>query len=138
YRQPFTQNDRALTDNEGKGLVKVLARGMGGHILGVHILGPRAGELMQEWTLAMERGLSIRDIADLIHIYPTLSMASQHASQRWYERQAAEPVVQRALHAYVEVIRPRQGAIALGLLGAGLLGLGAGLAHRLTRRKDRD
>ncbi len=139
YRQLFAQNDRALTENEGNGLVKVLTQGLGGKILGVHILGPRAGELLQEWILAMERGLGIRALADSIHVYPTLSMASQHAAQRWYERKAEEPLVEKALETYVDVIRPRQGVIALGLLGAGLLGVGAGLAALSARlRKSRD
>jgi pyruvate/2-oxoglutarate dehydrogenase complex dihydrolipoamide dehydrogenase (E3) component len=135
YRQPFAQNDRALTDNEGIGLVKVLAQGLGGRILGVHILGPRAGELIQEWVLAMQHGHGIRDIADLIHVYPTLSMASQHAAQRWYERKAEEPLVEKALETYIDVIRPRQTAIALGLLGAGLVGVGLGLSRKLRREK---
>jgi pyruvate/2-oxoglutarate dehydrogenase complex dihydrolipoamide dehydrogenase (E3) component len=133
YRQPFAQNDRALTENEGQGVVKVLTQGLGGKILGVHILGPRAGELLQEWILAMEHGLGIRAIADLIHVYPTLSMANQHVAQRWYERKAEEPLVEKALETYVEVIRPRQGAIAAGLLGVGLLGVGAGLAALIAR-----
>ena len=133
YRQPFAQNDRALADNYGTGLVKVLAQGWNGKILGVHILGPRAGELLQEWILAMQHGHTIRDVADLIHVYPTLSMANQHVAQRWYQRKAQEPVVRKVLETYVDVIRPHQGAIALGLLGAGLLGLGIG-AGRLLRR----
>jgi pyruvate/2-oxoglutarate dehydrogenase complex dihydrolipoamide dehydrogenase (E3) component len=86
-RQSFAQNDRALTDSEGVGLVKVLVRpGVRGQILGVQILGPRAGELIQEWSLAMQRKNGIATLADLIHVYPTLSMASQHAAQRWYQQ----------------------------------------------------
>ena len=125
YRQPFAQNDRALTDNEAKGLVKVLTTGLAGRIIGVHILGPRAGELSHEWILAMEKGHTIRDIADLVHIYPTLSLACQHAAQRWYARKAEEPFVRSALAAYVKGIRPRQKALALGALGLAL----AGAAH---------
>ena len=82
YCQPFAQNDRAITDNEAQGVVKVLTNGLGGKIMGVHIFGPRGSELMQEWTLAMRHSHSIRDIADLVHIYPTLSLACQHAAQR--------------------------------------------------------
>lgn len=137
YRQSFAQDDRALTDNAGTGVVKVLTQGIGGKILGAHILGPRAGELMQEWILAMQHGHSIRDVADLIHVYPTLSMANQHAAQRWYERKGEEPLVRKALEVYVADIRPRQTAIAFGVLGTGLIGLGAGLARRLNRRKGK-
>lgn len=136
YRQPFSQNDRALTDNEPRGLVKVLTQGLTGKILGVHILGSRAGELAQEWILAMEHGHTIRDIADLIHIYPTLSMASQHAAQHWYERQSQRPLAQTALSAYTHVVRPRQTGIAWGALAAALAG--AWLADRRggARRDD--
>jgi hypothetical protein len=123
-RQPFAQNDRAITDNETRGFVKVLTQGWGGKILGVHIFGPRGSELMQEWTLAMQHGHSIRDIADLVHIYPTLSMACQHAAQRWYERKGKEPLAKAALGAYVHAIRPNQAVIAAGLAGAALAVLG--------------
>ncbi|HZO89049.1 MAG TPA: FAD-dependent oxidoreductase [Chthonomonadaceae bacterium] len=135
-RQSFAQDDRALTEDAGKGMVKVLTQGWSGKILGAHILGPRAGELIQEWTLAMEQGLSIRAIADLIHVYPTLSMASQHAAQRWYEQKAEQPLVRTVLQAYVNVVRPRQTALVLGLIGGGLLGIGVGLARKFTRQRS--
>jgi len=120
YRQPFAQNDRAITDNEARGFVKVLTSGLGGKILGVHIFGPRGSELMHEWILAMKHGHSIRDIADLVHIYPTLSMACQHAAQRWYERKGQEPLARAALGAYVHAVRPHQTALAAGLVLAAL------------------
>lgn len=120
YKQPFAQNDRAITDNETRGFVKVLTTGLGGRILGVHIFGPRGSELMHEWILAMQHGHSIRDIADLIHIYPTLSIACQHAAQRWYERKGQEPLTHAALGAYVHVVRPNQRAIAAALAVAAL------------------
>ncbi len=126
YRQPFAQNDRAITDGETRGLVKVLTQGLTGKILGVHILGSRSGEMAQEWILAMEQGLSIRAIADLIHVYPTLSMASQHAAQRWYERKAREPWAAGLLHAYTRSVRPHGAVIAGGLLGL----IAVGLARR--------
>lgn len=126
YRQPFAQNDRALTDHVARGMVKVLAApGLSGKILGVQILGPNASELAQEWILAMTHGLGIRAVADLIHVYPTLSLASQHAAQRWYARKASEPPVKSLLSVYIHAVRPRQKAIAGGIaLGAILAGLG--------------
>jgi pyruvate/2-oxoglutarate dehydrogenase complex dihydrolipoamide dehydrogenase (E3) component len=130
YRQPFAQNDRAITDGETQGFIKVLTQGLNGKILGVHILGSRSGELAQEWILAMEQGLSIRAVADLIHIYPTLSMISQHVAQRWYERKAKEPWVAGLLQTYAHSIRPHQAALAGGALGLALAGLGFGLVRR--------
>ncbi len=130
YTQPFAQNDRAIVEGDAQGFVKILSQGLGGKILGVHILGPHAGELMHEWILAMQHGHSIRDVADLVHIYPTLSMASQHAAQRWYERKGQEPWAKAALGAYVNGIRPHQAALALGLAGAAAAGLGLTWARR--------
>ena len=130
YRQPFAQNDRAITDNEVRGFVKVLTTGLGGKILGVHIFGPRGGELMQEWTLAMRHGHSIRAIADLVHIYPTLSMACQHAAQRWYESKGREPLAKAALGAYVHAVRPNQTALAAAFAATALTVLGFALAKQ--------
>lgn len=123
YRQPFAQNDRAITDGSTRGLVKVLTRGLTGKILGVHILGSHSGELAHEWIMAMEHGHSIQAVADMIHVYPTLSMASQHAAQRWYERKAKEPAVAALLTTYTQTIRPRQTALAWGLGAAVVSGL---------------
>ena len=126
YRQPFAQNDRAITDQATLGGIKVLTQGIGGRILGVHILGRRASELAHEWILAMDQGASIRAIADLVHIYPTLSMVSQHAAQRWYEATAKDPVIAKTLDVYARTIRPNLGAFAIG--GAALIAAGAAAA----------
>ncbi|MCW3061843.1 MAG: mercuric reductase [Capsulimonas sp.] len=126
YHQPFAQNDRAVTDHGTQGGIKVLTLGVGGKILGVHILGRRASELAHEWILAMEQGASIRAIADLVHIYPTLSMVSQHAAQRWYEATAKDPVVAKTLNVYAKTIRPNLGALVVG--GAALIAAGAAAA----------
>lgn len=86
-RQSFAQDDRALTEGEGVGQVKLLvAPGFRGRLLGVQILGPRAGELIHEWILAMQKKNGVTTLADLIHVYPTLSMANQHTAQRWYQQ----------------------------------------------------
>ncbi len=126
-RQPFSQDDRALVEGEGQGCVKILvAPGLGGQILGASILGPRAGELIQEFILAMEQNLSIRALADSIHVYPALTMACQHAAQRWYEQLVEDPKVKAALKAYRRA-RPALPALATGaaaaLVAAGLYGL---------------
>ena len=133
YTQPFAQNDRAITDGETRGRIKVLTTpGLGGRILGVHILGSRSGELASEWILAMEQGLSIRAIADMVHVYPTLSLACQHAAQRWYERKSQEPAIKSALGAYIQMVRPREALLAVGLLGAAAVGAVAALRGRNT------
>jgi len=136
YQQPFAQNDRAITDNETRGAIKVLTQGLSGKILGVHILGSRSGELAQEWIMAMEHGHSIRAVADMIHVYPTLSLACQHVAQRWYERKAQEPLVQSVLSAYVHAIRPRERALAWGALAVAAVGLGMCLSHRSKNSRN--
>ncbi len=131
YTKPFTQDDRAITDHEARGWVKVLAHPMTGHIWGVHILGPRAGELIQEWVFAMEKGHSIMTVADLTHPYPTLSMASQRAAQKWYEEMAGRRAVSTVLDVYIQRVRPYNRFIAAGaVLGAAAA---AALGQRLRR-----
>jgi pyruvate/2-oxoglutarate dehydrogenase complex dihydrolipoamide dehydrogenase (E3) component len=99
YRHSFQQDDRALVDEVGQGLVKIVSDRRG-RVLGAHILGPRAGELIHEFVLAMRHGLSVRALADTIHVYPTLSMANQRAAQRYYEGLADQPLLQTALRLY--------------------------------------
>jgi pyruvate/2-oxoglutarate dehydrogenase complex dihydrolipoamide dehydrogenase (E3) component len=97
-RQSFAQDDRAITDGEPVGQVKLLvAPGFQGRLLGVHILGPRAGELIHEWVLAMRKKNGVATLADLIHVYPTLSMANQHAAQRWYQQMGESRRLRRLL-----------------------------------------
>jgi pyruvate/2-oxoglutarate dehydrogenase complex dihydrolipoamide dehydrogenase (E3) component len=121
-RQPFAQDDRALVEGEGKGTVKLLVSpGLKGEVLGAGILGPRAGELIGEFTLAMEQGLGIRALADSVHVYPTLAMACQHAAQRWYEQKAKEPGIQSALKTY-RAVRPALPAVGKGLAAGAVLG----------------
>ncbi len=137
YRQPFAQNDRAITDGNTRGLVKVLTQGLSGKILGVHILGSRSGELAQEWILAMEHGHSVRVIADMVHVYPTLSLACQHAAQRWYEGQSKKPAVAALLRAYMRGVRPHETLIGIAALGLGILGT-VGQVSKQSSGKSKD
>ncbi|KMT20926.1 dihydrolipoyl dehydrogenase [Clostridium cylindrosporum] len=68
----FAANGKALSLGETEGLVKVLAD-MDDTIIGVHILGPHASDLIHEGVLAVSRKLKVKDIADTIHAHPTLS-----------------------------------------------------------------
>jgi dihydrolipoamide dehydrogenase len=75
----FQANGRALTMDSGEGQVKIVA-GEGDRILGAHILGPCASDLVAELTLAMTKGLTVSDVAASIHIHPTLSEAVMEAA----------------------------------------------------------
>jgi dihydrolipoamide dehydrogenase len=79
-RFPFIANGRASTLNETKGLVKIIADAKYGEILGVHILGPQASELIAEAVLAIQWGATCEELASCIHAHPTLSEAVMEAS----------------------------------------------------------
>jgi pyruvate/2-oxoglutarate dehydrogenase complex dihydrolipoamide dehydrogenase (E3) component len=82
-RWPFHENDRAQTERETHGLVKVLAR-KNGAVLGASILGAHAGELIQSWGLAISAGLRLATIAGMIAPYPTLGEANKRAAGSFF------------------------------------------------------
>ena len=73
-------NSRAKAINEAEGFVKILADSNSDKVLGVHIIGPNAGELIAEMSLAMEFGASAEDIARTCHAHPTFSEAVKEAA----------------------------------------------------------
>jgi dihydrolipoamide dehydrogenase len=77
---PFTANSRARANAETDGLVKILAAKRSGKVLGVHILGPLAGDLLAEAVLAMEFGASAEDIARTCHAHPGMGEAVKEAA----------------------------------------------------------
>lgn len=72
---PFSANSRAKTNLDSDGFVKFLADAETDRILGIHIIGPNAGEMIAEATLALEYGASTEDIWRTCHAHPTLSEA---------------------------------------------------------------
>jgi pyruvate/2-oxoglutarate dehydrogenase complex dihydrolipoamide dehydrogenase (E3) component len=78
-RSPFSANDRALCEGETVGLVKLLLSPVQGRILGAHILGPRAGELVHEFSIAAAAGMSAPALAATVHAYPTYAGAGARA-----------------------------------------------------------
>ena len=77
---PFTANPRARTNGFTEGFVKILADSETDRVLGVHIIGPDAGTLIAEATLAKEFGASAEDIARTCHAHPTLNEALKEAA----------------------------------------------------------
>jgi len=77
--------------------VKVVTTGLNGTVVGASILGPGAGDMIHEWVLAMRHKLPVRAIADLIHVYPTVSVSNQRAAQKWYAGVFDKPIVKGAL-----------------------------------------
>ncbi len=70
---PFSANGKAVIQGEGDGIVKIVGEAPTGKVLGMHILGPQASDLIQEGTLAVAAGCSVANLAQLIHPHPTLS-----------------------------------------------------------------
>ena len=77
---PFAANGRALGMGEPTGFVKMLACAKTDRILGVHIIGANASELISEGVVAMEFGASSEDLARICHAHPTLSEAVHEAA----------------------------------------------------------
>lgn len=83
---PYNANSRARTIDDGtEGFVKILADAQTDKVLGVHIIGIYAGELIGEAALAMEYGASSEDIARTCHAHPTLSEAIKEAAVAAYD-----------------------------------------------------
>ncbi len=77
---PFIVNGRARAIGETAGFVKMLADAKTDRILGVHMIGPYASELISEAVVAMEFGASSEDIARIVHAHPTLAEALHEAA----------------------------------------------------------
>jgi len=77
---PFTANPRAKVNLTTEGFVKILADAKTDRVLGVHILGPDAGNMIGEAAVAMEFGASSEDIARTCHAHPTLSEAIKESA----------------------------------------------------------
>ena len=84
---PFMANSRAKAINDTEGFVKILADSKTDKVLGVHIIGPHAGEIIAEVSVAMEFGASSEDIARTCHAHPTFSEAVKEAALAVEKRQ---------------------------------------------------
>ncbi|KAF8958422.1 dihydrolipoyl dehydrogenase [Flammula alnicola] len=82
----FAANSRAKTNLDTEGFVKILTEAETDRILGVHIIGPNAGEMIAEGVLALEYGASAEDVARTTHAHPTLSEAFKEANMAAYSK----------------------------------------------------
>lgn len=85
--------DRAITDGEDYGFVKVITLKGKDKILGVTIVGNNAGELLAEFTLAMRHGLGLNKILGTIHPYPTMSEANKYTAGVWKQANAPQTLL---------------------------------------------
>ncbi|KAH6595687.1 hypothetical protein BASA61_003721 [Batrachochytrium salamandrivorans] len=83
---PFAANSRAKTMDDYEGLVKIIADKKTDRIIGAHIIGPGAGEMIAEAVIAIEYGASSEDIARTCHAHPTLSEGFKEACMATYDK----------------------------------------------------
>jgi len=96
---PFAAAGRALSTNDAEGFIKVLVNEKDESIVGVHIVGPEASNLIAEAALAIEMGATVEDIVRTIHTHPTLPEAFP---------EAVEAAVGKAIHIYKPATRPER------------------------------
>ena len=83
FRVDLHDVDRAVAEGETKGFIKVVATRWRGKLLGVHLVGPNAGEVIHEFVLAMNAGIPLRKLAGIIHVYPTFSSIVWRVAGKW-------------------------------------------------------
>ncbi len=76
--------DRAVAEGETHGFSKVIASRWTGKILGVHLVGANAGEVVHEYVLAMQQGIPLRKLSAMIHVYPTFSSSVWRVAGKWF------------------------------------------------------
>ncbi len=99
----FEDNDRAHAEGETAGFAKIILNGK--KIVGAHIVGLRAGELIHEFVLAMKLNLSLDDLNKAIHVYPTLSKITQAVATEKTLETLKSPFVQRWFGRYLKIWR---------------------------------
>jgi dihydrolipoamide dehydrogenase len=76
----FKGNSRARCTGETEGFVKVIAEKKSGHLIGMHIIGTHASELIAEGMLAIQKQATLIDLAEAVHAHPTFSESIKEAS----------------------------------------------------------
>ena len=93
-RWPYCENDRAQAERATDGHVKVVTNARG-RVLGATIVGAHAGDLIAPWTLAINHGLNVRAVAEMVAPYPTFGEVNKRAAMMFFSSVAASPTVRR-------------------------------------------
>ena len=104
YRSLYSGNDRAVTDLEEKGLAKVITDKKG-YILGAHIVGANAGEIIHEYVLAKSSKLKIGNLSSAIHIYPTLAQVVKRSADQYYIEMMNAPMLKGFFRLMLKFLR---------------------------------
>ncbi|MCD9186506.1 MAG: FAD-dependent oxidoreductase [Pyrinomonadaceae bacterium] len=99
----FEENDRAHAEGEIEGFAKIILRK--NRIVGAHIVGLRAGELIHEFVLAMKLKLTLADLNKAIHVYPTLSKITQAVGTEKTLESLSSPFVKKWFGRYLKIWR---------------------------------
>jgi len=99
YRVAFAEIDRARIDGRTEGFAKVVATSTG-KILGATVVGEDASMILQEFVLAMKKGLGLNDIAAAVPIYPTYAGVARHLASQFRESRLGNTYVKSALRLF--------------------------------------
>jgi dihydrolipoamide dehydrogenase len=102
---PWADIDRAQTESETTGFIKLVLAGKQDEIVGAHLVGAHAGELLAELALAMQHHLGLDDILDTIHAYPTLNTGIQQVVFEAFLQGAAANKNRRIVHSVLSLRR---------------------------------
>ena len=93
-RWAFHENDRAIAERTTDGFIKVFTTKQG-KILGAVVVGPKAGEIIALWGLAVAKGMKVSDITSWVAAYPTLSEVGRRAAVEYYKGATQSPVLRK-------------------------------------------
>jgi len=95
-RWPYTENDRAQAERETNGFLKVITNRKG-KILGASMVGSHAGELIQMWSLSIEKGMNIKHMASFVSPYPTMAEINKRAAVLYFIPKLTSPMVKTVI-----------------------------------------
>ena len=93
YRFAIDQLDRAVTDNVKTGVAKILTDK--GRIVGAHIIGPHAGEMIHELALAVQEKMKVSKLTSLVHAYPSYSQLNKRLAGQYYKDRLFSPFTKK-------------------------------------------
>ena len=91
YSQPMREIDRAVTEDEPEGFIKLICTPRG-DLLGATVVGPGAGDIINELAVAMQQGIGLGGLATTTHVYPTVALGIQQAAGKFSIEQTAQNV----------------------------------------------
>ncbi len=95
-RWAFHENDRAIAERTTEGFIKVFTTKRG-KILGAVVVGPKAGEIIALWGLAIAKGMKVSDITSWVAAYPTLSEVGRRAAVEYYKGATENPTLRKVI-----------------------------------------